>query len=246
MVANALSPTPKPMVIARSSSSIDCAPPGGKTARDWLTFAIVGHGNFTIKSDAAKLGPVLLRLIETRKAQAKAAGDMTFYRMLHAFTERLCDGTSVEIRSETFDEWMASMCFASAREGEKSGLCPLRFAALAGRDDIVKTLIELGADVECPLKVAVPSLNFVKGQCIIGSAAIIRDCPKVIECLLHHGADPALIQDTSTGCNALALASIAGRSGNIAALLAHAPQLQHSDWQVWHHADELHHPVWPP
>ena len=228
MVANALSPTPKPMVIARSSSSIDCAPPGGKTARDWLTFAIVGHGNFTVKSDAAKLGPVLQRLIEARKSQAKAAGDMTFYRLLHSFTERLCDGTSVETRRETYDEWMASMCFSSAREGEKSGLCPLRFAAIAGRDDIVKTLLELGADVECPLKVAVPPINFVKGQRIIGAVALFRDCPKVIECLLNHGADPARIQEAETGCNALANASISGRSGSIAALLAHAPQLQHA------------------
>ena len=59
--ANALSPTPKQMIVAESPSSVYL-----KTGWDWM-IRPVGKGSFTVDADKASIGPVLRLLIDQKR-----------------------------------------------------------------------------------------------------------------------------------------------------------------------------------
>ena len=157
---------------------------------------------------------------------------MEMHRVLHAQRAHLLQGCGVAVPRESFDEWMAAMRFQTARDGAKSGLTPLRYAAHAGRVDLAEWLLELGADVEAPLRAANPQFNRSKHQAILCSTAMHIDCPEMIALLLQHGADPRRKVDPNTGSAPLHVACGAGHRGNIAALLAHDPSLVFVDGSV--------------
>ena len=90
-------PDPQPMVLAKSVGCVEAHCPGGKFSRDWLLYSIVGKGAFTVDSDRAKLGAHLLDIIAARKALALADSDLIYYRMLHAVTAHLLQGTAASL-----------------------------------------------------------------------------------------------------------------------------------------------------
>jgi len=197
LTANVLSPSSKPMVVVRSPTNIEAFPPGGLFMREWLTHAIVGRGKFTVDDDRLKLAPHLQHLISARKAQALAEGDLEFFRLLHARTATLLDGTGIFPLEEPYTAWMATMRFESVNDGKKSksGLTPLYFAVLAGRKDIVAALLERRADLHARCKIDVPKLTVVKGMNILGAACNYTDDAELVQMLIQRGADPTIPVD---------------------------------------------------
>ena len=190
LTANMLSPTPKPMVLAKSVGCVEAHCPGGKFSRDWLLYSIVGKGAFTVDGDRAKLGAHLLDIIAARKALALADSDLIYYRMLHAVTAHLLQGTGCEPQPEPFDAWMATMKFTSVRDGSAKGLTPLFFAILANRVELVEPLLQQGAEINRPVKHNDPELTLVKGASLLCYACWFGASRMVIELLLKAGANP--------------------------------------------------------
>ena len=89
--------------------------------------------------DRGALGPVINGMLNSRKEQALAKGDMTLYRFIHASTQYTLAGTGTEATiEETLDEWMAAMKLSSVHDGKRgTGLTPLIYAVCAGRADLV-------------------------------------------------------------------------------------------------------------
>ena len=192
LAANVLSPTSKPMVVVRSPTALESYPPGGQLMREWLNHAIVGRGKFTVDDDRLKLAPHLQHLISARKAQALAEGDLEFFRVLHARTAALLDGTGIFPPEEPYTAWMAAMRFESVNDGKKSksGLTPLFFAVLAGRKDLVAALLERHADLCAPCKIDIPRFAFQKGWTVLAAASCFTDDAELVQMLIQHGADP--------------------------------------------------------
>ena len=208
LTANVLSPSSKPMVVVRSPTNIEAYPPGGLIMREWLSHAIVGRGKFTVDDDRLKLAPHLQHLISARKAQALAEGDLEFFRLLHARTAALLDGTGIFPPEEPYTVWMAAMRFESANDGKKSksGLTPLFFAVLAGRKDIVAALLERHADLHAVCKIDIPRLSFVKGCTLLGAACFLTDDAELVQMLIRHGADPTTPADSKFADSCLSFA----------------------------------------
>ena len=225
LTANMLSPVSKPMIVCRSPSSIESFPPGGLLTRDFLSQP-VGKGKFTVDSDAHKLAPHLQHLISARKAQALAEGDVLFFRVLHASTARLLEGTDIRVEPEPFTTWMAAMRFESVHDGKKTGLTPLFFALLAIRRDLVAELLDRGAEIDLRLRISRPQLNLQKGQSMLGFAASLATDPEIMQMLLRQGANPRAAIDKS-GRHDTALMSVFVTENIMAAdvLISHDPEL---------------------
>lgn len=228
LMSNALAVTgPKPFLLVESPTSIRSYPPGGLFTRGWLT-ETVGLGDFTVDDDRVKLGPVMSELIEARKRVALEHAtpvELLWYRLLHAAKSHLLRGTRFEVRAEgTLAEWMSTMRFESARDGEKSGLTPLLFAAISGRTDLVTALLDAGADIHCRLAKSHPQFDhWTKGSSVMHIAAM-HDNVEMMTLLLARGADPRL-REAGSGTTPLGFACEIGCMGNIRALLAHDPSL---------------------
>ena len=115
--------------------------------------APVGLGQFTVSSDLTKLGPVIETLLDRRKAQALADDDLLTWRMLHVHTASVLQGTGVVVERDSLVVWLKTMRFDTPlghgdRMMRKTGLTPLVYALIAGREDLVAQLIDAGA----PLK----------------------------------------------------------------------------------------------
>ena len=205
LAANMLSPSSKPMVVCRSATSIEAFPPGGAYNREWINHAIAGRGQFTVDADRLQLAPHLERLISTRKSQALAEGDLEFFRVLHARTARLLDGTGIVPPEESYSEWMATMRFESINDGKssKSGLSPLYFAVMAGRKDIVAALLERGANLKAVPKINLPKYALRKGINILGAACSLTDDTELVQMLMQHGLDPRAEVEPMEGDHAL-------------------------------------------
>jgi hypothetical protein len=165
MFANALSTDAKPMIVAQSPTDVRTFGSNGLLAHGWLVHP-VGLGNFSVAADREKLGGVIVRLITARKQAALKQGDLLTYRLLHACTRRLLQGISTSNphmpADEPLVEWMAAMRFTSAADGMRSGYTPLRFAVMAGREDLVEQLLAIGASVEAPLRKPNIHLEFLQ------------------------------------------------------------------------------------
>ena len=227
--ANMLSPSSKPMVVVRSPSAIEAYPPGGMLCREWIHHAIVGRGKFTVPDDRLKLAPHLKHLIAARKAQAASEGDLELFRVLHARTATLLDGTGLvpDEAEQPYAEWMREMRFESVNDSARStGLTPIFYAILAGRKDLVSALLERGADVHAKIRVKRPQFVLAPGATPIGAAASMLDDPEMIQLLLSAGADAAGRQD-KFGNHSLSFAFSGGNARSVEALLAHDPSLIH-------------------
>ena len=229
LTANMLSPSSKPMVVVRSPSAIESYPPGGMICREWIQHAIVGRGKFTVPEDRLKLAPHLKHLIAARKAQALSDGDLEFFRVLHARTATLLDGTGLvpDEAWQPYAEWMREMRFESVNDSARStGITPLFYAILAGRKDLVSALLERGADVHVKAKVKRPQFTITPGLTTLGTAAGYLDDGEMVQLLLAHGANPAEKLD-DFGNHPLHWAFSQGNVRAIEALVAHDPSLLH-------------------
>ena len=75
----------------------------------------VGTGAFAEPTDAFLLGPIIRALIALKKRHALASADLLTYRLMHALTGRLLEGTVESTDDEEpMEAWMASMRFASS------------------------------------------------------------------------------------------------------------------------------------
>ena len=147
-LAMSLSPQQKTFIGAQSPTNVFSYGPMGIVGRYWFQ-EVVGEGTFTVDADRLSLGPTILRLIEARKAQAEAEGDLPFFRFLCAKSNRLLAGTGTQRPDLPLDEWLAALRFGGPLEEQgRTGLSPLRFAIIANRADLVAELIALGSDVE--------------------------------------------------------------------------------------------------
>ena len=121
LLANAMSPTQKNVILAESSTQLVSHGPKGIFGQSWFSSS-VGKGEFTVPLDRGALGPVINGMLNSRKEQALAKGDMTLYRFIHASTvSTLADGTSVVVE-ETLDEWMEAMKFKKGGQRPPRGL----------------------------------------------------------------------------------------------------------------------------
>ena len=222
LTANALSVSAKPVILACSPTRIVTLAPAGAIGREFMVAARVGHGAFTVEADKKVLGPVLHGLITARKALALADGDMIAYRTLHAATNWLLDGCGVaEPAPEPYDEWMAAMHFKTAKDKSRgTGVTPLYYAIMAGRADLVDTLLERGAKMDCNCKRNVPAWGIMQGALpLVAAASFARD-GSVIAVLLHYGANPRQ-RFSPLGDNALLAATIVGNVEGVRALMRH-------------------------
>ena len=164
LAANLLSPTPKPMVLARSVASIIANPPGGKVTHNLHYHLLVGEGDFSVEADRRKLGDHLLDIIGARKALALAEGDLFYYRILHTMAAHFLKGTGCEVQRESFDQWMATMKFHSVRDGSAKGLTLIFYAAIGNHADLVEVLLTHGAEVNRPVKHNAPQFSLIKAR----------------------------------------------------------------------------------
>ena len=248
-LANALSPRVKPLIIAQSPTSVATYGGQGLQYNSWLECP-VGLGNFTVDSDREKLFPLLESLVEQRKAVALAEGDLVWYRTLHASKAWLLKGTGTIETEPTLEAWLQAMKFSSAHDGAKTGLTPLRFASLAGRADLVKDLLDLGASVESPVRRKFVSLGLQKGVTVLSHSAGFVTVPSdpaydasrtaLVQLLLERGADP-LRRGGDQGVNGLWHAMVGGNLGTIqllhdrcaASLTTPVTTFGMMTWEMW-------------
>lgn len=227
-LANAFSPStkPKPMIVAQSPTDLMTYSPSGLWGRSCL-LEVVGAGNFTVAADAQRLGPVILAMIERRKAiaaEGKTADELLMWRVLHVCTARLLRGTGIEPPTpEPLDAWMGAMRFKHVREGTRSGLTPLFFAVLGERTDLATELIARGASVKTVLRHAHPQFDFIPALPILHFALSIRCSVPMAELLMGAGGDPAFA--SGMALPGLFLACFGGSIELIDLLLGRRPEL---------------------
>ena len=236
VLANALSPRSKPLIVAQSRSAIVTHGPLGLHSRNWVNLPVC-EGAFTVESDKAKLQPTIAKLIDRRTSQALRENDMEWYRWLVSMRERLLDGVSSNASSEaaadaplstpTLDAWLSEMRLSSVHETTDTGVPPLLYAALRGDVELVRAVLDAGADVNAPCARKHNAFAMQKGQTALDYASFMRDSPEVMQLLLERGADQ-MRRSGDVGCRTLGWALLAGHIGNLEALLKHAPpQLLH-------------------
>lgn len=201
-LANALSPTVKPLIIAESTSSvINYGPMGHQGYAGWA-YMPVGRGAFTVDADKASLGPVIARLVERRKAQALRENDLVYFRMLHVFEASILSGTGYQVERQPLDAWLRTMRFDSASGDwmtRKHGLTPLYYAVMGCRPDLVARLLEQGADLHTRLRrptkpmldhwTMLPSMPILIAAVLASQA---HDDASCVRLLLEKGADPRI------------------------------------------------------
>lgn len=193
-LANSLSPKKKTFIVAQSPTNVYAYGPSGIVGRYWFQ-ETVGRGNFTVDADKLALGPSVLALIQARQQQALRESDHTFYRVLHAISNSLLYGLGTSVAKEPLEAWMATMRFSGIHDGAKEGLTPLRFAAIADRADLVKELLDKGADVEVPIaKTDNAFLALLPGETILHSAITYGQSAECVKLLLAAGASTRAIK----------------------------------------------------
>ena len=227
LLANAMSPTQKSVILAESATQVVSHGPKGIFGQSWFSSS-VGKGEFTVPLDRGALGPVINGMLNSRKEQALAKGDMTLYRFIHASTQYTLAGTGTEAAiEETLDEWMAAMKLTSVNDGKRgTGLTPLIYAVCAGRADLCTELVRRGASIHAKIKKALPQFGLRKHMDAIHVASALHDNSEVIRALLAVGANPFRqlpLSEASKGCVHHAVQF--GHCGNIDALYEHSSRL---------------------
>ena len=198
-LANFLSPTTKPLIIAESTSSVINYGPGGHQGYIGWMHMPVGRGAFTVEADKAALGPVIAKLVSRRKAQALREGDLMFFRHLHAFERAVLFGTGQPVAREPLDEWMRLMQFHSVdgdAVSKRHGITPLYYAVMSNRADLVAQLLDQGASltsrVRKPTKDMTKKWLLMPGLPLLVSALLSSNAHEDASCfkiLLDRGAD---------------------------------------------------------
>ena len=243
VLANALSPRSKPLIVAQSRSAIVTHGPLGLPSRKWVELPVC-EGTFTVDSDRAKLRPTIEKLIARRTAQALRENDMVWYRWLVSMRERLLDGAPSDARGwlasmrerlldgapsdappskgPKLDAWLTEMRLSSVHDTKGTGVPPLLYAALRGDVELVRAVLDAGADINAPCARKINAFGIQKGQTALDQAALVRNNPQVVELLLERGANQ-MLRSGEAGMVCFGWALAAGHVGNLDALLKHAP-----------------------
>ena len=147
--------------------------------------------NHQVPDDRRTLGPTISELLRESKAYHFGQGNHTIARYIHANSCRLLWGTGMvsETESESLSQFLGSLHFASARDGEGDGLSALRFAAMAGRKDLVREMIdEHHADVHAVLRKADPHTTSAPRMNILGQACLLGTDAEMVQLLISRGA----------------------------------------------------------
>ena len=193
-LANRLSPTNTPYLLARSSSTIEnhgSAGVNGVMFGTWFSGMVVGKGSFSVESDRAALGPIIKAMLAERMKLALKEGELHFYRLMHSLSASVLEGTGASFQREsTLDEWMDAMRMSGPADGEKSGWTPLRYACFTGRADLCEELISRGAKVNLAIRKPCQYSGTLATQNILHTTCWAVDCPDVARLLIKHGVDP--------------------------------------------------------
>ena len=238
-LASALSPVQKKFVVAQSPTDILAYGPLGIVGRFWFQNT-VGRGTFTVDADRLSLGPSIRTLIERRQRQAVRESDWPLHRFLVAIANTLLHGTGVSLEDEPLDQWLKTMRFDGPKDGEGrkgSGLTPLRFAIVANRADLVRALLDAGADVHARVRSKVSGEFFLPGDNLLHTASTYtgHDNADIIQLLLAAGANTRSVQSNPPYGNALLNAAVCSNTFAVDALHAADSTL----WQVPHLAGIL-------
>ena len=227
LLANALSPVTKPIIICQSRSAIVTHGNAGLPSRYWSSMPVC-EGAFTVEADKAKLRPALQMIIENRLQIALDANDMNWFRGLHAFRRRLLDGSgdsdAAKAAPITLDAWLHTLKLSSVHDMAGTGVPPLVYACYHGDLELVRAILDVGAAVDARTKRDFSPLYIMKGATALMAAASIRDTPELIELLLERGADPFVLS-AGTGATAFCFALMSGNIKNCEALVRHSPSL---------------------
>ena len=235
MLANALSPVVKQVLLAESATWITSHGPSGLFGQQWFT-SPVGTADFSEEADRSALGPVVLAMLQSRKALALAQGDLLTYRFIHAVSAKTLAGTGTSVPAEaSLDEWMAAMRFTSGSprdEGRSTGWTPLMFAVISGRVELCEWLLDAGcADVHSLMRKSYPQYALRKATPLLHVACMVHDSPDIVRLLIRRGANPFKRMQAMPGKPAAHQAAGFGHVGNIDALAEHSSKLlQQRDW----------------
>ena len=235
MLANAMSPTQKNVILAESATQVISHGPKGLFGQSWFS-ASVGNGEFTVPLDRGALGPVIKGMLSSRKMQALAQGDVVRYRFIHASTVSTLAGTGTSVVvEETLDEWMEAMKFKKGAVNDRhAGLTPLIYAVAAGRADLCEELIRRGAKVQGKVTKGYPQYGLRKHMTPIHVASLLHDNPDVVRALLRFGANPFKqlpLSEARKPC--LHHAVQFGHVGNVDAFAEHSTKLfDQTDWAM--------------
>ena len=225
MLANALSPRVKQVVLAESAASITSHGPSGLFGQQWFT-SPVGLADFSVERDRETLGRVVLAMLESRKALALAQDDLLTYRFIHALSAKTLAGTGTSVPSEaSLDEWMAGMRFKSVADGKATGWTPLMFAVVSGRVELCEWLLDAGANPRSIMRQGYAQYALRKGTPVLHAACLIHDSPEIVRLLIRRGADPFKRMPSFPYKPASHQAAGFGHVGNIDALAEHSPKL---------------------
>lgn len=235
MLAFSAASETRPLIVAESPSMVYSMGPMGLVGHGWI-IDTVGKGALSVEGDRLKLGPVLHELIARRKAHALAAGtarELVWYRMLHAKTAYLLEGTGFEVhREETLDEWLRAMKFNTGERlhddpvANNTGYTPFFLACVADRADLASQLLDHKCDIDARIRKIYPEFQATAGQNAYGACSFLLDSPEMLRLLLARGANPRFgCAAAEGGFSALDCACLYGRTGNIDALLSHDPTL---------------------
>ena len=185
-------------VLVGSNCTLVCESPtscyiGGFLPQESWYHTPVGLQQFTVPSDAAKLGPVIANCLDVCMTRSRAAGDLRRYRCVRALRHRVLEGTGMPDPDAalSLDEWMAALGFSHHDDEAASGWTPLLMAVLTSRPELVSELLARGADVHCAVHSSsqqpIPSQ---KGWTPLYFASFLLPSPHIIQLLLEAGANP--------------------------------------------------------
>ena len=230
-LGNFLSPHQKPLLVVKSPTFVEAYLACGTILTPcWRTS--VGEGAFTVDEDRVHLGPVILSMIERRRALALKRGELFHFRILHMLKDKLLRGTGTTApREESCNDWLHAMRFISATDKDEC-FSAIHYAAVGGRVDIVEALLDAGAGVHVKTTAEVAhTLTWLKkGVPLLGVACHARNQPEMVRLLLSRGADISTVTKGIGDVAMWACISFQGRDDdppgteyNIDTLIKHDP-----------------------
>lgn len=154
MLCNHLQPGPRPVVLARSPASVTLIPSSGLPWVGWTwLLSPPGMGQVATSDEAPRLlGPVIAAAIRLATCKALEHSDLHWFRLLHALTPLLLEGTGLEGTSAACEAQedvagpdikeeelavagqLAALHLSSATDSDRqTGMTPLHYAVLTVR-----------------------------------------------------------------------------------------------------------------
>ena len=196
VTANWLSLKAKPFLVV-AGTQVWAHMPGGVQGNQCLD-RYVGHLDYSYESDRDVVCGVLSKFIDARiRVGEDDASDMglLWARFLRCYKPKLLSGSDYAAPAKaalggSLPEWMDLLQFRSVHDGAATGLTPLRFACLAGRADLVKELLDAGADIHARLKRNWVQVHWIRGETPLHVACMHHNELELVQLLIQRGANP--------------------------------------------------------